>query len=366
MIDTHLLSENFGYVEKVDDIVREIKRQRDLLYGYDDKMFKRKGNFFGRSGLCRKTVNGVVFSCLFVNGRGNSLSVAFSGAKMPGHNYITNPRISRWSYYKLLDGCLLGFDDPMYYKHPGLNLGWYHGDRERFYINDMLSIVDEVISENSLDRDNVTFFSSSGGGYAALMASILYPNSISISLNPQIYIQNWSYFPEFSRMTGIMPSLADKFHRFDPVRIMEDSRSKHLVCINIESGEDVETQLKPLVKALDMKIRYGLNVHKNLLLWLYDAAGAPMAHAAFETKAIFCAMDYIANRFKRDENFDVDEYQPIVLLVNELWHDLYAEKKKNFVLAEEMENRERHLILETRKLIEKLKGAGVHADSSGS
>lgn len=362
MIDTNLLSEKFCYVENVDDIVRDIRKQQDCIYSYDDEMFKKKGNFFDKSGLCRRTVNGVIFSCLFIKGIGDSLSVAFTGARMPDHNYIANPRISRWSYYKLLDGCLLGFDDPMYYKYPGLNLGWYYGDRERFYINDMLSIIDDVIQMNRLDRNKVTFFSSSGGGYAALMASMMYPASISISLNPQIFIHNWSYFPEFSRITGIRPSMADKFHRFNPVQLLNSSQSRHLVCFNIESDEDVETQLKPLVKALGMKVRYGLNSYDNLLIWLYDAAGAPMAHTAFETKAIFCAMNYIAQRFKMDVNFDVDEYQPLSLLVNELWRDLYAEKKRCLILADEMESKERQMILETRNIIEKLKGIGVRVD----
>lgn len=366
MTDFSLFNKKFNYIENTNDLVDEIRRQRDCLYSYDEEIFKKKGDFLSKSGLCRKTINGVIFSCLFIKGKGDSLSVVFSGARMADHNYITNPRISRWSYYKMFDCCMLGFDDPMYYKYPGLNLGWYYGDGERFYINDMLSVVDDVVNDNRLDRSKVTFFSSSGGGYAALMASLLYPGSLSISFNPQIYIQNWNYFPEFSRITGIKASWQDKFHRFNPVPLLEKSRSRHLICVNIESKEDMETQLKPLVKALDMKVRYGLSVHGNVLLWLYDAAGAPMAHVAYETKAIFCAIDYIADHFKNDVNFDVDKYQPLALLINELWRDLYTEKNRNFVLADEMEKKEKYLLLETRKLFEKLKGIGGNTDASDS
>lgn len=340
-------------------IKASVEAARDSIYAYDKGIFSQKGDFGAKSGLCRMAVRDLLFSCLYIKGSSNSLHVAFSGAKNSAHNYLTNPGMARWSYHSLYDGCFLGIDDPMYYLYPNLSLGWYYGDKERFFVKDSLQVVDRVIANNGIDRNSVTFFSSSGGGYAALMASLLYPGSLSISVNPQIFISDWNYTPAFRAITGIDLAAPDKFSRNDPIALLPESQSKHVILINLASDEDVETQLRPLLMRLNMSARYGLSQQGNLLLWLYDAPGAPSAHVSSETRAIYCAIDHIANQFKRNEDFDADSYQPLALLINETWRDIYIEKKAAFESGQSLarQNKFFRAKLERLKTTGELKGA---------
>lgn len=312
------------------DLSAQIAGMRAQIESHDAGIFKSRGNFTDLPGLCRIKVDDIAFGCLFIPGAEKTLHVAFTGAKRPDHDYFANPGISRWTYYKMFNGYLLGLNDPMYLKYPELSLGWYYGDNDRFYIRAALQAVKKVAEMNGIRKDDITFFSSSGGGYAALMASLMLPGTLSLSLNPQIFIGNWEYAGEFRRITGIDLKRPDPFHRNDPLPLLHNSKSHHLICFNAASQEDVDTQLLPLAKALDMKLRYGLNKKGRLLLWLYDAPGAPSAHTAFETKAIFAAMEELGRAFKDSEDFDIDTWQPVVLMINEIWHDLYESKSENY------------------------------------
>lgn len=338
MIDADIFRNLSQQLDSQSDLSTSICKLREDVYSYNKNIFTFKGNFKDKSGLCRKTIKNIIYSCLYINGSSNSLHVSFSGAKMPGHNYITKPGVSRWSYHRLYDGCFLGIDDPMYYKYPNLNLGWYYGDKDNFYLNDSLELVDHVCLLNNIDRKRVTFFSSSGGGYAALMAALYYPGSLSISLNPQIFIANWEYSPIFSSITGIDLSRNDRFCRNDPLALMNDSKSWHLILANASSELDMDTQIKPLVKRMKKSLRYGLNHFGRILIWLYDAPGAPDAHTSFETRSIYWAIDHIANQFKDNEVFDAEYYQPLVLMINEMWHDLYQSKHETEEAKAQLQN----------------------------
>ena len=103
----------------------------------------------------------------------------------------------------MFEGSYLGIEDPMYYKYNELRLGFFYGSKERSYIADSLIIIKKICDKYNILYDNIIFFSSSGGGYASLYASTLVDNSISISINPQLYIQWYSYAKEFSKITNI-------------------------------------------------------------------------------------------------------------------------------------------------------------------
>ena len=45
-------------------------------------------------------------------------------------SYAPLPRFGRWSWGKLFHGTTLNIEDPMLYKYPNLNLGWYYGEKK--------------------------------------------------------------------------------------------------------------------------------------------------------------------------------------------------------------------------------------------
>ena len=132
---------------------------------------------------------------------------------------------------------------------------------------------------------------------------------MSISINPQLYIQNYSGAENFKNCTGIDLNAIDKLNRNKIDILIRESESKHLIIVNSKSSPDFSLHLIPFCNHLNIKIKYGLSQKDNILIWTYEADGAPNAHTSFETKYIYCAIDYITEQFKLVENFDVNKYQ---------------------------------------------------------
>lgn len=316
-----------------DNLPQQISTIRKDIISYDNNLFKQKSDFHSTSGLSMARVDKIDFSCLFIKGSTKFLYVIYNEAHNDGfYDYINAPTFPRWSYYKLCDGCVLGIDDPMYYKYNDLKLGWYYGDNQRFYIKDSLEIVKGVLKLNNIPKENVIFFSSSGGGYAALAASIFYQNSLSISFNPQLYLANHYYASTFTKITGIDLTRYDGLNRNDIYKLLSLSKSKHIIMVNASDSEEINHHIKPLMHELKSGLRYGLNQFDNLLIWLYDAPGAPSPHISYPTRMAWCAINKVALDFLKNKNFDILYWQELALFVNEYLYELYNEKKNIYEL----------------------------------
>lgn len=279
-----------------------------------------------------RRVNGVDFSCLFIKGNGPYLYCIYNGAREYPYNYFKSPQIPRWSYFNFISGSVLGIDDPMYVDYSDLKLGWYYGTEERFYAQDSLSIVNDICQKENINPSNIIFFSSSGGGYAALMAASMLKGTLSLAINPQLYLRNWWYAKHFCQITGIDLCTVDRFSRNDPASVLAASPSKHIIIVNIASFDDYEMQLIPLVQALGISnLRLGLNICNNILIWLYYAPSMESPHTSFETKGMFAYINAIALDFKENNSFNVDNYQDSALALNLIWYDIYEIKNKNYL-----------------------------------
>lgn len=305
-----------------------IQTLRNIVYGFDNNLIYAKGRPPSHSGKFIETVNGVDLSCFYADGSNSELYVVFNGAANETHDYYLNPNFPRWTYHTLLDGSFLAFDDPMYSKYPDLKLGWYYGDPGHSFIADCLSVVRNVMTQKGIPDNQATFFSSSGGGYAAIIAASMMPETLSISINPQLNIGNWpAYSKSFMDITGIDLKVPDKLHRNKIIKLIKQSCSHHVIVMNASAVDDIVTQLCPFLDDLGKPhLRYGLNVYDNVLIWLYDAPGAPSAHTSFETRYIFGIIDHIAHKFRTSDKFFIEKYQPLALVVNEAWHDIYNYK----------------------------------------
>lgn len=263
------------------------------------------------------------FECIFHYKPGKNLYVIYDGAR--GNRL---PGFPRWSYSPLFDGSYLGIEDPMYYDYDNLQIGFYYGSKQRSYIIDSLKIIKKVCDRCKVRYENIIFFSSSGGGYASLYASTLIENSLSISINPQLYIQNYGYANTFTQITNMQLDQEDALLRNDLVRqIKKSKKSKHIIICNIQDHHHFMEHIVPFCEKLSIPLKYGISIKDNILLWLYDADGTPSAHTSFETKTIFSIIDYIAKCFQADiEN--IDSIYNIVTIANCFWYELYSLKKK--------------------------------------
>ena len=285
------------------------------------------------SGRFDITIDSILYKCCYIDSPGglvppNMLFITFNGSRRLDS---PSPSFPRWGYYKLRNACFLGIDDPMYTQFPNLLLGWYYGTKEKCYIDPAIQIVNAVCSSKHIPLNNCVFFSSSGGGYASILAAIAAPNTLSISINPQLYINTYTYAKNFFSLTNIDLDSKDLLLRNNLAKkIATQSRSKHVIIVNVLSEYDYLSAVKFANEFGVYNIRYGLNqIKENILIWIYQAVpeSNKTAHIAFETKQIYKLIEYISLEFKNNSKFDVNKYQDLAVLTNELW--FASSKQKN-------------------------------------
>lgn len=153
------------------DFYKSIDCIRNNLYSYEYNYINKtvteyqKFDFKGRFDI---EVDKILLQCFFVDNGSNSICVTFDGARsteqINNDPYCNNPFFSRWSYYPLFDGSFLCIEDPMYRIYRGLRLGWYYGDKNCIFIENIIKLVKNIIKVKNIKNNKVIFFSSSGGG----------------------------------------------------------------------------------------------------------------------------------------------------------------------------------------------------------
>lgn len=117
----------------------------------------------------------------------DDLTVVFSGAVSRG---TVRPTFHRIVWADQFNGSALYFSDPVLDDDINLELGWYIGRPEW----DLMGVVADVVKhfQQHLSAKNTYVYGSSGGGYAALSLAREMNGLRVISINPQIYLENWT------------------------------------------------------------------------------------------------------------------------------------------------------------------------------
>lgn len=306
---------------------QKLDQTRNNVYAYDKTILENHvGDYeqFDFNGKFDYFYKGIKLQCLFINNSSNKLLISYNGAR---ENIRTTETkyFFRWSYYKIIEGCYLGIDDPMYLEYPELKLGWFYGNKNMCYIDNTIKLIEKICVTKNINLSDCTFFSSSGGGYASILGAIAIPGSLSISINPQIYIEDWPYSKKFEEIVGVKLSEYDPLLRNDLAKkIKYESHSKHVILVNILSEHDYRDVLKLCNEFGATQLRYGLNIiAENLLIWIYEAIPNydSVAHKAQDNKQIFKFIEFISYKFKNDNVFLIDNYQKLVIAINEIWYE---------------------------------------------
>ena len=296
---------------------------RKELYKNDKKFLEETNKIIDINNLYnppegRFTIpyKGVEFECLYKkNTESNRLYVIFSGSRKAGN---IQPTFKRWSYYKYMDGSMLNIDDPTCKLYKELVLGWYYGTKNECYLDYIIEIVQSFALQNGIKSNDIVFFASSGGGYAALYCASKIKHSTAAVINPQIRLTLYDYAKWFQKITNINLLENDLFERNKlPELINQNKESRFIIIINIESDVDM-VQLEELCKVLNESYNYGLTkLRDNILCWTYQAVSS-MPHNAQEYPAMFMMIEHLIN------NFDKYNYlKNIYTLLSELWYDHY-------------------------------------------
>lgn len=316
------------------DIKKEIKDFRDRWYSHDKKILTCKRKYDSLEELAAKLessqfaidLEGYHFECLFNEQPGEYLYVIYNGAQ-----YKELPEFPRWGYHRLFNGSMLCLEDPMYYKDKRITSGSFYGDREKSCIVMSIGIIKAVCRRLGLEEEKVVFFSSSKGGYTGTYASTLMPHTLSIGLNPRLYIQDTPHAENFTKYTGIDMNLPDPLHRNDIIHCIKNGSSHHIMLFNVQCDHDWNHHGLRFCREFGIEPHYGITMKENCLFWAYDCAGAPNPHTSFETKSIFMFIDKVAKAFVAGNV--TEEMCKTALTVNECWHDIFELKKSNLTLS---------------------------------
>lgn len=188
------------------------------------------------------------------------------------------PTFNRTSYCKFFDGASLYIDDPSRILNSNENIDticFYYGTKYNSALLGISKIIKKICSIKNIKHSNITFISSSNGGFASLYLSTIFEGSKCIALNTQVSVLQ--YFKSMNRL--------DQFYIFNkkyssenfkqnhedskrfnivPKLTQERLKSKILIFWNISSHSDND-QLLYLKEMLNLNLQIGFNIISNYL-----------------------------------------------------------------------------------------------------
>ena len=210
---------------------------------------------------------------------GEELFIVFHGANSETNQFY--PRFERVASIRAKATSFINFADPSMQVgiEDGLQLAWFLGGPEFDPLHSISKVIRRAMGRTG--AKHLAFVGGSGGGFAALRASAMWPGSLAFIQDPQTDISAYSprvvqkYFetlwPGWSRH-----SLLKAFpERFDMVRYYQMYQPDNFVYYAQNSSDTthVERHYTPFIAAHGMKEDRGLNAIKNRNFALYDGAG---------------------------------------------------------------------------------------------
>lgn len=143
--------------------------------------------------------------------------------------------------------------DPGLYADPELTLSWYAGTSTLPLQTVLPPIIERLVKDAGGDR--LMFFGASGGGFAAMFYSRLFPESLAVAVNPQTILRNFpSYtlrqfteraFPSFSQAEVLDHAVCSD------LRVpYTDSFPNFVIYIQNERDDHRQKHLEPFLEAV--------------------------------------------------------------------------------------------------------------------
>ncbi|WJV30756.1 glycosyl transferase family 2 [Rossellomorea sp. AcN35-11] len=178
-------------------------------------------------------------------------SGAYNSAKM------SPPVFQRFSWAEDIDASTIYYNDPTLYLGK-INLGWGQGTEDRFYLEELAGILDEIFMCLNATRDKVTFYGSSAGGFMSMYLAGLLKGTSAVVNNPQTVVSDYYQshvekmyscsYPEYST-----EDILKKFgHRLNIVTFFKEINfiPEIYYLQNLACSHDVKMHLTPFLNAL--------------------------------------------------------------------------------------------------------------------
>ena len=318
------------YLDSYDQFIEEVEKSREDFLKYDNELIKLDSKPLDLetvsclpNGCFNTYVDGIKFECFFHNKQGNYLYVFLNGAR---RRMKEKQVFSRWSYYKFLNGSMLNIADPMLELYPELKLGWYYGSSDINLREKLVNLVKKIAKIYKIQNKNIIFFGSSGGGAVTFECANYIEGSKAVAINPQIILSEWRYSKTFTEITGICLDIDIKWNRHNAILQLKDSQEiKYILIVNLRSKVDME-QIQHICKEKKIRVKYGLNIFENLIIWIYDARVGEYTspHNVQEYYCIWFFIEFLL--MNTDNKKYLEDNASLFCLGNEIWYSYYEQK----------------------------------------
>lgn len=207
------------------------------------------------------------FESFFMPSEYKKLYVIFSAVGKDGRAY---PLFQRVTWYDHFNGMFLWIDDPTR-NATKIAPTYYFGTKDNNYLNLICDIIKKFIDIYGITSKNVTFISSSNGGFAALWCSKKIKGSTCLAYNPQlnvpVYYQKMrNKFENALNVSFDDESLHERFY-LDNIEKEKDSK----ICIfsNLKGASD-KIQIDTFFSRIGKKYIYGLQKVDNIWFIIAD------------------------------------------------------------------------------------------------
>lgn len=266
----------------------------------------------------------------FLNkGTEKEIIVMFDGSRTRngGKDLAQLPTFLRWSWHGVTDATFISLEDPMYYLHDTLKLGWFYGTKAIDFRHSVARLIKKIASELGVSNENILLYGISGGGTAAIGTAKYLEGSTVVAINPQLTLSKYADAQHFQDVTGLDLSCNDEFGRNDiAAQASENKKSKFIILTNLASPHDYTVQLFEFCKALGITPQYGITQNENIYNWMFYAQGVPSPHSSFENPLIFRCILFVVQCIR--SGAPLDEIAGFCKMINQIWREQYSAKKQ--------------------------------------
>ena len=216
-------------------------------------------------GPLKININNVHFECVLLNSSIKKLTVFLSAV---GRKETIYPIFHRISWCDNYNGVSLYFDDPTRYNYNFVP-AYYFGNPEHHYLRDIYAIIKKIAQVHAIKNENITFISSSNGGFGVLWLCDKFIGSRCFAYCPQIDIP---LHKKGNLLNGWDLSKVPT-DRINLHHIIKNTKSQFFIYSNIKAESD-KLQMDQWFKYYNKNLKLGmtkLSPNMNVLIVDIDA-----------------------------------------------------------------------------------------------
>lgn len=249
---------------------------------------------------------------------------------------------------------LFFYNDPTLYLSDEIIIGWGIGEKgENYYLETISKIITEFSESNNIQKNNILFFGSSGGGFTSIQLGTLIKQSTVLVNNAQTILKNYIKEDHYKKLMKIsFTNLNEKdiyknyAYRLNVFEMFKrENYVPHIIFyVNAESKRDTVYQLAPFVKGFRK-----LNILKKsiqIILYADNRANKHMALGKWSTIKIIWEVS--KNNLYNSKEGKVTSY-PQLIKLQDNDETLIERNKYLYRELEEYEKRNKYLYRELKK-----------------